>query len=353
MAIGTTPDPGSRSWARALLRVPLFYKLLLANAAIVLVGATAGTAFTAALVRARPDRPLGELVLGLSLIGVGLSLLVNAVLLRIALGPVRALETTVARIQAGAEGARVPPSLVADADLERLILAFNDMLDQLTLARNRSRDTARRALEAQEEERKRIARELHDDTAQALAALRVRLEVARRQPDPDQRDRELEQIRTALGEALEGIRRFARGLRPAALEDAGLAAALQAHIRWVGETTTVPIAVELADVRGLLTPEVELALYRILQEAIANAVRHAGAGRITLRLRREGGRVRALVADDGRGFDPGEVLSGGGLGLFGLRERASYVGGTVEIISRPGAGTRIQVTVPLAEDSGA
>ncbi len=346
---GATP----RSWIRSLLRVPLFHKLLLANATIVVAGAVAGTALAAALVRARPERPLGELILGLALVGIGVSLLVNAVLLRIALGPVRALESTVARIQAGDDAARVPTSRVADADLERLILAFNDMLDRLALAHDRRRDMARRALAAQEEERKRIARELHDETAQTLAALRVRLEVARRQADPMRRDTALEEIRGALGEAMEGVRRFAHGLRPAALEDAGLSAAIQAHVRRLAEATEVPIEIEAADLRGLLSAPAELALYRILQEAIANAVRHAGAGRIAVRIRREGDTIRGLVSDDGRGFDPAAVMRGGGLGLFGLRERASYIGGAVEIVSRPGAGTRIEITVPLKREGGA
>src|SRR5690606_20888644 len=145
-----------------------------------------------------------------------------------------------------------------------------------------------RALNAEEEERKRISRELHDDTAQTLAALLIRLRLLRGVEDGETRDRVLEELRADLGEALERIRRFARGLRPPALDDLGLVPALESHVRGMAESTPAEIRVEAEPLPDPLTPQAELALYRIAQEAISNAVRHSGAKRIELRIQPAG-----------------------------------------------------------------
>lgn len=331
-----------------MLRVPLFYKILIANAVIVVLGAIVGTALTRHYLRA------GDLgfsppafVTLLALAGMVITVLVNAWILRLALEPLKRLEETAASIQSGDLAARVPPSQVADRELERLAQTFNGMLDSLDVYRQRLREVAARAQAAEEDERKRIARELHDDTAQSLAALMLRLRLARGQTDAAERDRLLEELRAELAEALERIRRFARGLRPPALDELGLVPALEAHARGLAEASGVTLRVEGEPVDGMLSPEAELALYRIAQEALSNAIRHAEPTRVDVEIRRREGRVVLTVRDDGRGFHVDEARLGErpGLGLFGMEERAAYLGGRVEIRSRPGRGTVVRATI--------
>ncbi|HEV2130286.1 MAG TPA: ATP-binding protein [Longimicrobiaceae bacterium] len=337
---------------RALLRIPLFYKILIANAGIVVLGAVVGTAATVEYLRAEPGHSTLWLIAALALAGVAASVLVNAGILRLALSPLRLLEETAARVQKGDLDARAPLSPISDRELERLTRTFNSMLDNLAVFRRRLRDIAARALEAEEEERKRIARELHDDTAQRLAALLLRIRIARSASDPAARDALLEELRAELGDTLEGVRRFARGLRPPALEELGLVPALEANARRLEDSAGLRVSIEADPLEGLLSPQAELALYRIVQEALSNAARHAKAERAHVRLARTGGGVTATVEDDGQGFSVTEVMAreGRGLGLFGMQERAAYLGGSVEIGSRPGAGTRVRAEIPGAAE---
>lgn len=347
------PRPEMRRWQRAvatILGVPLFYKILLANAVIVAAVAIAGPIVTIRLLDSPQEIETAKLA-GLTLAAVLSSILINALILRLALSPLRRLEETAARVQAGDLDARAELSPVADRDLERLVVTFNGMLDSGAAYRERLREIAARALDAAEEERKRIARELHDGIAQSLAALRVRLRLARTAKEPTVREDHLEAVSAAIGEATEEVRRIARGLRPPALDMLGLAPAIESHARNLAEVTGIAVDIDLAPVGNLITPEAELALYRVLQEALSNVVRHADAGRVRVRLKRRAGFIEAVVEDDGRGFTVDEVMRDGahGLGLFGMQERASYVGGRVEITSKPGHGTRVRVTIPKAE----
>jgi len=200
--------------------------------------------------------------------------------------------------------------------------------------RRRLRSFGIGALRAAEEERARIARELHDETAQELATHIVRLSVLQRSAEAHAE--EITDLRDGLRRTAEGVRRVARGLRPPELADAGFAAALHAHVRQVAQAHEVEIELKVeADPDGLLDADEMLALYRILQEALSNAVRHSGAGRIAIAVGVDADRVWASVQDDGCGFDPEAVGEDGvsGLGLVGMRERASMIGGHVSIRS--------------------
>ncbi|HEX2204682.1 MAG TPA: ATP-binding protein [Longimicrobium sp.] len=335
---------------RALLRVPLFYKILIANALLVLVGTIFGSYVTAAYVRQQPEASTLDLVGGLALVGIVVTVTVNALILSVALKPLDLLERTAARVQKGDLDSRAPVSTVADRELDRLTRTFNAMLDAAAAYRERLREVAARALNAAEEERKRIARELHDETAQMLAALLIRIRVVRGARDPGAVDALLEDMRREVGQALEGIRRFARGLRPPALDELGLVPALESHLRQLEEIAGLRITLDAAPLGDALPPEAELALYRIVQEALSNVVRHAHATRADVRIEAEDGRAVVTVEDDGHGFEPGRVMSreGGGLGLFGMNERAAYLGGRVEVTSAPGAGTRVRAEIPLS-----
>jgi len=342
-----------RGWklVAPLLRVPLFYKILLANAALIALVAALGPILA---VRILVNWPGLDTSLALGLIAVGsvaVSVLLNAVILRVALSPLSALERTAERVQSGDLDARTPLSPVADRDLERLVVTFNGMLESSAGYRKRLREIAVHALGAAEEERKRIARELHDGIAQSLAALRIRLRLARGARTEEERLEHLDEVSEAIGAATEEVRRIARGLRPPALDMLGLAPAIESHARTLSEATGITIESDLAPVGGHLTPEAELAIYRVFQEALSNVVRHSHARHVELRMHLRPGFVEASIRDDGRGFDVADALSehGRGLGLFGMKERASYVGGRVDIESRPGGGTKVSVVIPTVE----
>lgn len=332
---------------RGLLGVRLLHKILIANAAIV------GLCVIGVALIARSG-PLGTStgLIGLAgLLGVGASILVNAVLVRLALDPLDRLTGAAVRVGAGDLAARAPLSPLADPDLGRLISTFNGTLDQLMVSRVRLRSITARALDTAEEERKRVARELHDDTAQTLASLLIRLRTVRGAATEQNRAKLLDDLRDELSDAIDRMRRFAQGLRPPALDMLGLLAALEAHARRLGELEGLEIDLEADPIEGLLSEHGELALYRILQEALSNVVRHARATRVQIVVRRHQDRVVATVEDDGRGFDLGAIETDAdrGLGLFGMEERAAYIGGRFEVRSERGEGTRVRIDIPIVD----
>lgn len=215
--------------------------------------------------------------------------------------------------------------------------------------RRRLRDFGVGSLRAAEDERQRIARELHDDTAQRLAGLLIRMRLARRTEDAARRNELLEEAREEILEAAESVRRIARGLRPPALADAGLVAAIRWHVRSQAEPAEAAVDLDLYDVDDVLDAEGKLVVYRVVQEALSNALRHADANRVAVRMIHGDGKLVVEVADDGRGFEPDRALArveSGGLGLLGMHERAHLVGGELEIDSRPDAGTTVRLSVP-------
>ena len=232
------------------------------------------------------------------------------------------------------------------------ILQVLDTLDQsLVKARQyqvRLRQMSSQVLTAQEEERKRIARELHDDTAQALTSVLVRLRLLERSAGDERLRAGITELRDLTGDTLEGVRRMAIDLRPPMLDDLGLEAALQAFVqdfshRW-------PVKAKFTGGRlGRLPLDVELVLYRIVQEALSNVAKHANASGVEARLTRRGRSLRLVIEDDGCGFDVEAAKSsrGSGLGLFGMEERLALIGGSVLVESAVGRGTRISVEAPL------
>jgi two-component system, LuxR family, sensor kinase FixL len=211
----------------------------------------------------------------------------------------------------------------------------------------RLRNFSEGALQATEEERRRIARELHDDTAQRLATLILRVRRLAEERDAHTRSVLHEQIREEIVDAAEGVKRMARGLRPPEIEELGLALAITAHVRSLREGAHFEVTTDLGAVDHALNVTAKLALYRIVQEALSNARRYAGVDRARVRLFLEDGTVVAEIEDEGQGFLQSQAVeSGGGLGLVGMRERAAMVGGRVTIHSEPGEGTRVRVTVP-------
>jgi two-component system sensor histidine kinase UhpB len=285
-------------------------------------------------------------------LGILLSLVANGLIVWFALVPLRQLESTAARVSAGDFEVRAAASAIADPALERLVLTFNNVLDTAEDRSRRLREMAARVTAAAEEERRRVAGELHDGIAQSLAALNLRIRLARTAPDPQVRELALDEISGGISDAILELRRMARGLRPPALEMLGLAAAMSSHARSVGEAAGISTEFEADNVSGLLRPDAELSVYRIFQESLSNVVRHSGASHVNVHLKHWGDTITLTVQDDGRGFDAKRAYGDRtGLGLFGMQERAAIMGGTVEIRSERGRGTTVLLSVPIQEGS--
>ena len=342
--------------ARILLQVPLFYKVVVANVVFVIMAAILSAALTAAFLRpdGDPPGPATWVVAGVALLFVVVT--GNALLVRLALHPLQGLESTARKVEEGhgmeegqgMEEARAPVSPLADRDLQRTIHSFNGMLDELVRYRRRLQRLAARGRNAQEEERLRIARELHDDTAQRLAALLLQLRGVEKEVGEGPLSEQIDAIRSELVETLEDLRRIARGLRPPALGELGLSAAVRAHARELEERFSGSIHVQVEGELPELGSDSELAAYRIIQEALTNVVRHSGASWVEVRMKGEADALRIVVEDDGSGFDPSDVLDRreDSVGLIGMHERAAYVGGRVDVNGRPGRGTRVTVKLP-------
>jgi signal transduction histidine kinase len=210
-----------------------------------------------------------------------------------------------------------------------------------------SRDTVRRVVEAQENERARLARELHDETGRALTSILLGLKALDERVETDEGGHAaVAELRDLVVSTLQDVRRLAVELRPAALDDFGLVPAIERLLDTVAEQSglTVDVQSQLGELR--LSTEAETALYRIAQEAMTNVLKHAGAHSVRVRLNHAGNAVMLVVQDDGTGFDP-DVLRDGGVGLLGMRERVSLVGGRLTIESTEGAGTMLTAEVPV------
>ena len=230
----------------------------------------------------------------------------------------------------------------------RIICTVRDVSDY-----RRLQNFSEGALRATEEERQRIARELHDDTAQRLATLILRIRRLAMEQDAEVRAEMLEDVRDEVVDATEGVKRMARGLRPPEIEELGLELAVTAHVRSLREGADFNVETELGNVDAYLNDTAKLALYRIIQEALSNARRHGRTNEALVRLYLEGNKVVAEVVDGGEGFLASKAVErGGGLGLVGMRERATMVGGMLTIDSVPGEGTCVRVAVPASQPTG-
>jgi two-component system, NarL family, sensor histidine kinase DevS len=209
-----------------------------------------------------------------------------------------------------------------------------------------AQDALRRVVEAQELERRRLARELHDETGQALTSILLGLKALEERTGDEASRAAAEDLRELVVSTLQDVRRLAVELRPTALDDFGLVAALERLTSSFSEQTGISVDFQTALADERLPPEIETALYRIVQESLTNVVKHATARRVSILLARREGAVKAVVEDDGRGFDPAE-LAGDGFGLVGMRERLALLGGRLEVESRPDAGTTIAAEVPI------
>jgi two-component system, NarL family, sensor histidine kinase UhpB len=313
---------------RALFTQVLVVNTVLLGAIAVVAGALAGLSF-------------GEIA-AVAVLAVIAGATVNMILLRRRFAPLEDLIGEMEKVDLSRPGSLLPTTIdgVGETEeVERLELAFLRMMRRLEAERRRAGSAA---LAAQEEERTRVARDLHDEVNQSLTGLLLRLEAARSAAPPEL-EPELAETKALANQAMRELLTLARRLRPTALDDLGLAAAIAGLVERLGEgevEASIAIDGEFSD----LSDDAQLVVYRVAQEAVLNVARHSGAAHVAVALRRDPEGVELTVADDGRGFAFAE--SERGLGIGGMRERALLVGGELTIESRPGAGTTVRLTIP-------
>ena len=267
--------------------------------------------------------------------------------------PLRHVAAGAARIAAGEFGQRVPAG--RGDEIGQLAASFNEMAANvaerdasLRESREQLRQLSKRLLTIQEQERVRIAREVHDELGQALTAMKIDLQqIARRHAALEE---PLVPVAHKIDQIVDLIRRIASDLRPAILDDLGVSAALEQQLRRLRESSGIKTSLTVSE-----EPELDMltgaTLYRIAREALANVVRHAGASQVEVSLGTRGGAAVLEIRDDGRGITPEEASGPRSLGLLGIRERAELLGGSMTIEGRPGAGTVLTVTLPVTYSS--
>jgi two-component system, NarL family, sensor histidine kinase UhpB len=307
---------------------------------VLLVVATLFAATAAASLNLRTnDQRMQFALLALTIV---LILLVNMLMIQRRFTPLEKLIERVEQIdpqQPARFDAPAPRS--GSEEVDRLATSFRRLLARVEAERRRS---GRLALRAQEEERRRLARDLHDEVNQALTAILLRLQAVSQDAPAEVAD-ELAEVRRLVNQAMDELLRLARELRPSALDDHGLYSAIEGQVRRFRNQTGIDTELRADGDPADLDADREIAVFRIAQESLANVARHAGASRVDIELGRIGEHGIALtVRDDGCGFMPAGASNG--LGLNGMVERARLVGGELDIDSTPGTGTTVSLRVP-------
>jgi signal transduction histidine kinase len=320
----------------AALRVPLAVKLVGANALTLLLMASAWLFLDAGA------RPVSVIVLFVGLLAV------HVMLTLIALRPVRDLEALASQVWQGDMGVRFRDSAVADDEVLRVGTMFNKLLDGLSSDRARMRSLAEEVVAVGDRERAALARELHDSTAQRLAALLLQISAAAREAREPDLAAKLGELRDATEHLTEEVRLLASSVHPRVLDDLGIVAAVKKLARDTTRASSVEVKVTAPD--AIEIPHaIASVLYRVAQEAVRNAATHAFARSIRITLQTGEGVVAIEVADDGAGFDVTDAMRRRpGMGLFTMRERVSLVDGTFEIRS-DSRGTTVAATVPIPD----
>jgi two-component system sensor histidine kinase UhpB len=338
------PSSPSKTRSRKKLpALPVLFKVLIANSAVILVGATLGT-----YLATRIHQPNGSAILIIFIAsGWIISVLINFILLKYTFHPLTQLRETMKRVQAGNTDLRAPLT-GQDPEVDQLADAFNTMLETLDES---ARTRATQILAAQEQERKRIARELHDETSQVLTSLLISLKILEETISNEAARQQMEETRSLVHRTLRAIRNLSIDLRPSALDDLGLVPALRWYLKEYQQKCKVEVEFSASSFKERLPSEIETTIYRIVQEALTNTAKYAQATKVGVSVVETGEGVRATVSDNGKGFDAQTLLKlpwqERGLGLAGMHERAALLDGALLINTEPGRGTTIDVTIPL------
>lgn len=288
------------------------------------------------------------LVVGLITVAAFVSLGVQAVT-----DPIQNLVIQTRQVTAGDYDAQVMLSRIKE--IRELGMAFNEMVGQIRKYRAGVRQYVADITQSQEEERKRIARELHDDTVQSLIAIGQRIELIKGMlDDPIEARTRLNELRTMVTGAIASVRQFSRDLRPLALEDLGLVAAMQYLVNQLAQSEGIDVDFTVEGTPDGLPADMEVAIYRILQEALNNVKKHAHATEVTVLAQFTNNQIVLTVEDNGRGFTvPASITdfaTSGSFGVMGLQERAQLFGGNIEVESQPDEGTLVRLVMPRKSD---
>jgi two-component system sensor histidine kinase UhpB len=332
----------------------IFERVIVANSVIIILATVAGWWLT------QHNAEVYHFIIDTTFIGLAAlaGVVVNFILLRVAFAPLRRVLVTIQAVERGDLSARVDVR-AGDADTATLARAFNGMLDRLSEMRD---EAAGLTLRAQEEERRRLALELHDQTGQSLTALTLHAQAIGQTLAPEESDAAIrarsqaERLNALAQRTLVEVQAIARQLRPSLLDDLGVVAAplwlAEDAEERLGVSARMKIAGDDLESGARIPAEIETALYRIAQESLTNAVRHGKARRIAIKLRSSAQGLTLTIADDGMGFAPGDEAprrEGGGLGVHGMRERARLLGGTLRLRSAPQRGCVVRATIPMRQ----
>jgi two-component system sensor histidine kinase UhpB len=284
------------------------------------------------------DQRIQFALLGLSIV---LVLLVNMLMLRRRFSPLdRLIERVEAIDPADPSEFEAPKDDEAVEEIDRLAASFRKMLGRIDEERKRS---GRAVVRAQEEERRRLARDLHDEVNQSLTAILLRLEALNQNSPPKVAD-ELTEVKRLVNQAMDELLKLSRQLRPSALDDHGLTSAIASQVRRFSSQTGVRAEMRTHGLPAKLEPDQEIAVYRFAQEALSNVAQHADASNVEVDMSGNGDGLRVKIRDDGRGFD--SDVERDGTGLLGMAERARLVGARLDVRSRPNGGTALTFEVP-------
>jgi two-component system, NarL family, sensor histidine kinase UhpB len=316
-----------------LVLMTLFWRVVAINTALLVVAGLALVLSPATVSATLTVTELAVLAVGIVVVAV-----VNVALLRRVFGPLEHLAALMRRVEPGEPGRRITLQHPA-AEVAELARAFNEMLDRLERERLSS---GRRALAAQERERRRLARELHDELGQVLTGVGLQLDGLARQVPPEL-DSAIAQVQLATRQGIEELREIARGLRPGALEEFGLRSALVTLASGVEERSGIRVRHRLCPETSALSHEQSLAVYRIAQESLTNAARHAHANGAEVIVEHCDGHVVLRIRDDGAGF---AADAEPGTGLDGMRERALLIRARLSIEPARPQGTEVRLELP-------
>lgn len=334
----------------SLMRLSIYKQIIIGNSIIILFGAIGGTLLTRHLTDVAADL---WLIVLFATIGTTLTILINGWVIRTALRPLHDLSSMVNRIQIEKTGIESRHFTESDPDIRALANALNALVVQLEERNRQLQALSARAINAQEEERKRIARSLHDDTGQALSMLIIDLErLENKLPENnDELFEYLSSIRQLASNTLGNLRKTIYGLRPTMLDDLGLVPAIRWYARSNLEEAGIRVEVVAPEESLSLSSEMKTTLFRIAQEAINNIVKHSNAKSAHITLVKNMDTISLQVEDDGHGFDvtksSEQAIALHHWGLIGIRERADLVGGKVIVDSKSGLGTQLEVIMPL------
>lgn len=355
-----TSQPGFFEHLRSrVASLSLFSKIVIGNSLVILAGAIGGTLITHFFTE--KGRELLSILLFAS-VGLFVSILINLWIVRTALKPLVELRRLAEEIQQTRPYEELTASIQPielslanpDPDTHQLAHSLSSLIRQLETSNCQLRAISTRAIHAQEEERIRISHSLHDDTGQALLSLLLNLERLEKRISPaDQEIRsQLIAIRQLARDTLEELRKIISDLRPSILDDLGLIPAMRWYARTHLEDAGIQLDLQIPEEPLPLSPELTITLFRIVQEAVNNIVRHAGAKKANIMVSYSGNAVNLRVEDDGCGFNinqtQAEAIQHQQWGLIGIQERAELVGGCFSVISTPGKGTQLQISVPFS-----